>query len=133
MRLLQIDIPSFPAQQHVHAPIAVAHAGLAYLPNPQFQFGLPGATGLVMVRGRVTQKDAACSSDRYAPLAAHLVNELALPGRLQSFRRSASCSIALSRERSATTFFSFAFSSSSCFSRRISSGSSPSYFFFQLK
>src|SRR5579871_3645917 len=133
MRLLQIDIPAFPSQENVHAPIAVAHACLADIPDPQFQFGLPGATGLVMVCGRVTQKDAAGSPDRHAPLAAHLINELALTGRPQSFRRSASCSIALSSARSATTFFSFAFSSSSCFSRRISSGNSPSYFFFQLK
>jgi hypothetical protein len=41
--------------------------------------------------------------------------------------------MALSRLRSATTFFSLLFSSSSYFRRRISSGSSPSYFFFQLK
>jgi hypothetical protein len=61
------------------------------------------------------------------------VNQLALPDRLQSFRRSASCSISLSRLRSATTFRSFAFSSSSCLSRRISVGSRPSYFLFQLK
>jgi len=35
--------------------------------------------------------------------------------------------------RSATIFFSRLFSSSRAFSRRISSGSSPAYFFFQLK
>src|SRR3546814_2767785 len=44
-----------------------------------------------------------------------------------------SCSISLSRDRSATSLRSFAFSSSNCFSRRISGGSMPSYFFFQLK
>jgi hypothetical protein len=50
-----------------------------------------------------------------------------------SFRRITSCSISLSRERSATSFRSLLFSSSSCFSRFISVGNSPSYFFFQLK
>lgn len=40
--------------------------------------------------------------------------------------------MALSRERSATSFFSLRFSSSNSFRRRISSGRSPSYFFFQL-
>lgn len=44
-----------------------------------------------------------------------------------------SCSISLSSVRSATIFFSRVFSSSSAFSRRISSGSKPPYFFFQLK
>ena len=60
------------------------------------------------------------------------LNELALPNRLQSFRRNGSCSISLSRVRSATTLRSLAFSFSNC-CRRISFGSRPSYFFFQLK
>jgi hypothetical protein len=50
-----------------------------------------------------------------------------LPDRLQSFRRSASCSISLSRLRLATTFRSLAFLSSSCLSRRILLGKRPSY------
>ena len=41
--------------------------------------------------------------------------------------------MALSSDKSATSFFSLPFSSSNCFSRRISSGNRPSYFFFQLK
>lgn len=44
-----------------------------------------------------------------------------------------SCSISLSKARSATIRLSFAFSSSNCFSRRIYGGVMPSYFFFQLK
>ncbi len=62
-----------------------------------------------------------------------LVNQLALSDRPESFRRRASCSISLSRLRSATTLRSLLFSSSSCFSRRISRGSKPSYLRFQLK
>lgn len=57
-----------------------------------------------------------------------------LPARVatrpHSFRRMTSCSISLSKERSATSFLSLPCSSSSRF---ISVGSSPSYFFFQLK
>src|SRR5437016_8440234 len=41
--------------------------------------------------------------------------------------------MALSSDKSATSFFSLPFSSSNCFSRRISSGNNPSYLFFQLK
>jgi hypothetical protein len=44
-----------------------------------------------------------------------------------------SCSISLLRLRSATRLRSLLLSSSSCFRRRISVGSRPSYFFFQLK
>src|ERR1041385_4664247 len=86
-----------------------------------------------MVSRGVHLDHAASPADRYIPLATHLVDQLALPDRLQSFRRSASCSISLSRLRSATTLRSFELSSSSCFSRRISVGRRPSYFFFQLK
>jgi hypothetical protein len=41
-----------------------------------------------------------------------MIHHLALPGRLQSFRRMTSCNIVLSSERSATIFFNVAFSSS---------------------
>ncbi len=44
-----------------------------------------------------------------------------------------SCNISLSRDRSATIFFSRAFSCSSALNRFISDGMSPAYFFFQLK
>src|SRR5436190_9895633 len=115
------------------APIAVAHPRLANLFDPLFKGCLSGATGLIVIGGRVEQEHTTRPPDRYIPVATHLINELAPPDRLQSFRRSASWSISLSRLRSATTFRSFEFSSSSCLSRRISLGSRPSYFFFQLK
>ncbi|ANW02962.1 hypothetical protein LMTR13_25175 [Bradyrhizobium icense] len=44
-----------------------------------------------------------------------------------------SCSISRSSGRSASIFFRRVFSSSSCFSRFISEGISPAYFFFLLK
>ena len=49
--------------------------------------------------------------------------------RPYQFFESTSCSIALSRLRSATSFFRFAFSSSSCLSFFISLGIMPPYFF----
>ncbi len=52
---------------------------------------------------------------------------------LKMLGRMTSCSISRSSVRSATIFLSRLFSSSSCFSRRISSGSRPAYFLFQLK
>src|SRR5215468_11926274 len=131
--LLVVDPPTFTAKQHMHAPIAVANPRLADLLDPSFEHGLSGAARLVVVGGRVEQQHPTGPSDRHIPLPTHLVHQLALPHRPQSFRRMTSCSISLSRLRSATTLRSLLFSSSSCFSRRISVGSSPSYFFFQLK
>ena len=98
-----------------------------------FEAGLSGTTRFVE-RGRsVHLEQAASTPDGYIPLTTDRVDELALPDRPHSFRRMTSCNVSRSNDSSATSFFSLAFSSSSCFSRRISSGSSPSYFFLQLK
>ena len=51
--------------------------------------------------------------------------------RPQTFFATTACSIALSRLRSATIYFSFLFSSSSWRSRRNSDGPMPLYFYFQ--
>src|SRR5271166_222073 len=110
------------AQQDMDTPITVAYPRLTNLSDPLFEGSLSGATGPVVIGGCVEQEHTTGTPDRYIPVAAHRINELALADRLQSFRRSASCSISLSRLRSATTFRSFEFSSSSCFSRRISLG-----------
>src|SRR5579863_678810 len=115
------------------ASIAIAHTRLANLSDALFEGRLSGATGSVVIGRGVELEHMAGSTDRYIPIAAHLINQLALADRLQSLRRRASCNISLSRLRSATTFRSLPFSSSSCLSRRISVGSNPSYRFFQLK
>src|SRR5207237_1446972 len=132
-RLVLPVAPSFATKHDVNAAITVADANLTDLPDPLFEGGLVGATGSVVVGRPVEFEGVAGPADRYLPLATDLVDELALPTRLHSFRRITSCSISLSSDRSATSFLSLPFSSSSCFSRRISVGSSPSYFFFQLK
>jgi hypothetical protein len=73
---------------------------------------------------------------RGAALLAHAVgalqmaHHLAANGGPDHFRRSTSCNIDLSRVISATSRFSFAFSSSSCFSRRISATPIPANCFF---
>lgn len=51
--------------------------------------------------------------DRYAPGRQHPVDQLALSGRPQSFRRMTSCSISRSSVGTATIFFSQLFSSPS--------------------
>ena len=88
--LLDVHLPTLPAQQHVHATITVAHARLAYLPDPPFEAGLTRAAGLVMVARCVEPKSLAGPADRHAPSDQHPVDKLALPGRPQSFRRMTS-------------------------------------------
>ena len=88
-RLVLAETPTFTAQQHMNASIAVANAGLANLLDPLLEGSLSGATRLVVVGGRIDQEHTAGSSDRHIPVAAHFINELALADRLQSFRRRA--------------------------------------------
>ena len=72
------------------------------------------------------------ATNAHLPGRPDVIDHLTLPGRPHIFRRMTSCSISLSSARSATTFFSRWFSSSSCFSRFISDGISPPYFLRQL-
>jgi len=66
----------------VDAPIVVAITGLANLLDQLFEGGLFGATEPEMVSGSVEQKHVTGSPDRYIPVAAISINELALPNRL---------------------------------------------------
>ncbi len=86
-RLLHVDQPTFAAQQHVDASIAVANPRFADLPDPLFQAGLTGATGFVMVSRGIEPQNLAGSPDRYAPINQYPIDQLALPDRPQSFRR----------------------------------------------
>ncbi len=131
--LLPIDGPALPPQQDMHAPVAEAYAGLANLLDPLFQSGLTGTARLVPIRLRVKPDRRTGSADRYGPFGTQRVDQRSLPARPQSFRLMTSCSISLSSVRSATIFFSRAFSCSSSRSRFISDGIMPEYFFFQLK
>ena len=75
------------------------------------------------MEGRGVQlEDPARTPDRDIPLTTNRVDELALATRPQIFRRMTSWSISRSSDRSATSLRSLVFSSSSCFSRRISGG-----------
>lgn len=124
--------PAFTTQQDVNTTITVANTNMADLLDLLFEGSLAGATGFVVVGRPIELEGFAGLADRDLPLATDLLDQLALPARLDSFRRITSCSISMSRLRSATSFFSLPFSCSGCFSRRISVGSRPSYFF-QLK
>jgi hypothetical protein len=117
----------------MHSLVPVAHADLGYRLYALLKFGLAAPAGFVVAGGCVDRQNPVSPADRHVPLTANLVHQLVLVDKRQIFRRSTSCSMALARETSATSFFSFVFSSSNCFRRPISPGSDPSCFFFHLK
>lgn len=66
--LLDIHLPSLSSQQNVDAPISIADPRLADLSNSQFQSGLPGSTGFIMVARRIEAQGPTCPADRHAPV-----------------------------------------------------------------
>ena len=129
---LRVHGPAFTLDKNMHTPVAAAYPRLADILDLQLQLGLLATPGLVDIVRAVDFQHRACTPDRNLPVRLDRVDKLALAGRPQSFFESTSCSMALSRDRSATIRFSLAFSSSSCRSRFISEGIKPAYFLRQL-
>ena len=111
----------------------VAHPGGRDLLDPVHQRRLIAATRPIAVHRARNHHHRArlgltCSVSRL-----QVVHQFASACRLQIFRRTTSCSMILSRLKSATNFLSLVFSSSSRRSRRSSDGPNPAKRFFQLK
>src|SRR5207237_4973216 len=109
--------------------IAITHPSLGDLLDPLHQNSLPGPVRAVVVGRSVDRQRLTRAPDADLPNRPNLINHLSLPGRLHIFRRITSCSISLSSDRSATSFFSRWFTPSSCFSRFISDGTRPAILF----
>jgi hypothetical protein len=96
--------------------------------DPLCEGGLRRAARLVEVT-RLLKTDATAGlSDRCSECALQIVDNAACPYRPHSFFDNTSCSIALSRDKSATISFRRLFSSSNCLRRLTSDGISPPYF-----
>ena len=108
---LRIHVPALPAEQHMDAAIAVTHPRLGDLLHPLLQVGLIRATPTIVVARPLRPKHSTGPPDADLPCAPDGVDGLSAPVRPQSFRKTTSCNIALSRLRSATNRFSLAFSS----------------------
>ena len=62
-RLVLAVATTFASEQGMNAPITVAHPCPANLPDPLFEDGLSGATGLVMIGGGIDFEYAAGPPD----------------------------------------------------------------------
>jgi hypothetical protein len=96
----------------VDAPIAVAYADCGDLFDAFEELSLPGLTGAIVVGRAIDRQRTASTSNAHLPGCPRMIHQLALLGRLQSFRRMTSCSISLSRQVG-DDFLSLLFSSSS--------------------
>ena len=128
---LVVDFPALSQQQHMDTSVSIAYAHPGHLPNPFSQYGLSVLHRFVSLGITVYLQHRA-----HAPLADGVLLQkvfrcLFAVDRPYQFFESTSCNMALSKLRSATSFFSLAFSSSNCLSFFMSLGSMPPYFFFQ--
>lgn len=115
---LLVHRPALPTEHDVNTLVAEPRPGVGNLPDPQPQCRLilrlgPPVEGSSRELGQVT--GLACA--RLEPLL-DPADQRTAPGRLQSFFRTTSPRMCLSRVRSATTRLRRAFSSRSCSSSR---------------
>lgn len=125
MHTLVINLNTFAPQQDVNALVPISHPARCQLLYPQSQAVLRRPAVLIAVScpRQIDQPAGSSFTDFIArSQMAHRVPALRCA---YHFRELISCSIALSRLRSATSFLRRSFSSRSCFSSRTWLGSSP--------
>ncbi len=119
-KALVVHMPALPLQQDVQTAIPVAHPAFGQFLQAHPQFHLRITPRLIPVRSPPEAHGAAGSTFRHFKYILIVLNDFAAADRFHHFFLSASCSTAWSSVRSANSRFSLPFSSSSCFSRRIS-------------
>jgi hypothetical protein len=87
---LGVHRPTFPSQQHVNTPIAIAHARLRDLLDPLLDVRLAAAFGFVDIQRPVDPQGRTSAPDRDFPVGSQLVDKLPLAARRQCFFASTS-------------------------------------------
>src|SRR6056297_1037573 len=128
---LLVHRPALTTQHDVNTLVAESWSGISDLPYPQPECRLILRFALAVIRSTGKLCQSARPDCAYLKLLLDPANQRTALGWLQSFFRTTSPRMCLSRVRSATTRFSRAFSSRSCRSSRNSVRSSLPYFFFQ--
>src|SRR5215216_7966242 len=114
---LEVDLPAFAHQQRVQAFVTVTHTRCSQVFQTQSQFCLRISPVAIVIDGPLQFQHPTGSSFRDLKTTAQKLRLDPFAHRLQNFFLSTSCSMCLSRVRSATSAFSFLFSSSNCRSR----------------
>jgi hypothetical protein len=122
---------SLPSQNDMNPAITEANPRRSDLPNAVSKKSLIVAFRPVPMCRPIEPRNRATATLADPISLLQSSDQLAATIRLQSFERTTSCSMTLSRLRSANSCFSLRFSSSSCFSRRTSATPMPPYIFFQ--
>src|SRR5579875_208264 len=119
-----------PVQIQMQAPVAQARMLSRQLPQPLLDLAVipPAPVSTARSRHRHQLADVALAGPELLQQAPHLCPPLYEP---REFFRITDCSMSLSRLRSATRFFSRAFSSRRCLTSSASLTSMPPYFAFQ--
>ncbi|BAK10476.1 hypothetical protein PAJ_0396 [Pantoea ananatis AJ13355] len=128
---LVVNKPAFPLQLDMNTRTPIPYPGFHDLQNTQGYRPIVTPALPVADSSALHQQP---TSTAHADTTGFLqeMHRLALLSRPQNFCFSTSCSISLSRLRSATSFFSCWFSSSGCRRRRSSVTPRPASFFFRL-
>jgi hypothetical protein len=87
---LDVDGPAVTLQQDMNPAISISDPRLADVLDPTFESGLVATLRLVDVKCAIDPKGRTCPPDRYLPVTSHLVDELMLAVRPQSFFESTS-------------------------------------------
>ena len=111
---LVIDLPAFPLQQDVQPAVAIPHTTGSQVTKSNPQFSPIVANTHVPMRGTWEAQRSARASLAHAVSGLEPLHHDSSTTGLYTFPEMTSCSIFLSRLRSATSDLSFLFSSSSC-------------------
>ena len=124
-----IHRPSFPLQQPMKPATAKLHAsGCKVTQTNSSLCPIIGCAPVAITRSWATHQTAGATFGHFASEPQFIPQSSPSTGIQSVFDRT-SCSIFLSRLRSATSCFRLRFSSSTCFNRRSSATPRPSFFF----
>ena len=134
MHSFMIIHPAFSPEQSKYPPKPISYPHHGYLLHPPSKHRIISFPYRFIVPNRTIEHyNHTCLAYRYPVFIKQVLSQPPQLGWLQSFFLRTSCSICLSRVRSAMICFNLKFSSSSCLSLLSSGTPRPPYFFFQLK
>src|SRR5208283_5619428 len=103
---LMIHLPAFSLKQDMYTLITITHPGHCQITYPYPESSLLIFSAVVLISGSAKMKHITCPPCTYLVTHLQYFNLFSLLSRLKGFFRSTSCSICLSRLKSATSCLS---------------------------